>query len=190
MLIAISGYKRSGKDTTGDFLCQYYGFQKAPPFAIFKKSLAEWFDWDDRHLDGELKEVVDTRWGFSPRQIMQVFGTELMKEKLGELLPEYKEIVGNGLWAKIFCEWYRKQDKSQRFVVTDLRFPEEQKELEQFDDVIFVRIHRNIPHTDTHASENKIDTLHFDYAVYNDGTFAELEQEINQLCSTIFGEST
>ena len=189
MIVAISGYKRSGKDTVGNMLCESYGFQKAPPFAIFKKALAEWFGWDDRHLDGELKEVVDEKWGFSPRQIMQVFGTELMKEKLGELLPEYKKVIGNSIWAKVFSEWYGKQSKDQKFVVTDLRFPEEQKELEQFDDVVFVRVCRNLPHTDMHPSENKINNLHFDYVVDNNSTLEELEKNVACLCADIFKTS-
>lgn len=181
MIVAVSGYKRSGKDTVGNILCDKHNFKKAPPFAIFKKAIAEWFGWDDRHLNGELKEVVDEKWGFSPRQIMQVFGTELMKEELGKLIPQYKETVGNSIWAKVFCEWYEKQDKNQKFVVTDLRFPEEQEELKKFDDVFFVRVYRNIPHTDMHMSENKINDIIFDYFINNDGTIKELEREIDNL---------
>ena len=107
MLICVFGKKRSGKDTVANYLCEYHGFKKAPPFAVFKYALAQWFDWDERHLEGSLKEVVDPRWGFSPRTILQIFGSELMKEDLGTRIPEYKAIVGNDIWAKVFSTWLR-----------------------------------------------------------------------------------
>ena len=53
-----------------------YGFTKTPALADpFKKMACEWFGWNDRHLNGDLKEEIDPVWGFSPRQFFQVFGT-------------------------------------------------------------------------------------------------------------------
>ena len=73
------GKKRSGKDTAGFYLRDTYGFRKARPLAIFKNSFKEWFGWDERHMEGDLKEVVDPLLRFLPTpQLMQVFGLELM----------------------------------------------------------------------------------------------------------------
>jgi len=121
MLIAITGKKRSGKDTAGDYLVEQYGFIKARPLAIFKTAFREWFGWDDRHMEGDLKEVIDPLFGFSPRQIMQVFGTEVMKEDLGFHLPEYAEACGDNIWAYAFNRWYLEQPEGN-YVLTDLRF--------------------------------------------------------------------
>jgi hypothetical protein len=169
MLIVVTGKKRSGKDTLGDYLVQNYGFTKTPALADpFKKVACEWFGWNDRHLNGDLKEEIDPVWGFSPRQFFQVFGTEIMKQDLGRHFPQYASTVGDSIWAKVFLNWYEKQPKGD-YVLTDMRFPEEYELLSTIPDTIFIKTVSDRSPSDTHASEQHIDEFDVDYTIVNNG---------------------
>ena len=114
-------------------------------------------------MDGELKEVVDPLFGFSPRQLMQVFGTEVMKTDLGERLPQYKETCGEDIWALAFRRWYERQPPGN-YVLTDLRFLRE-FEVIPFDMVIKMESDRSP--SDTHQSEMEIDLIPYSHRIVN-----------------------
>ena len=178
MILAVIGYKQSGKDTVADYLVTK-GFQKAQKLADpFKIATCKWFGWDQRHYDGDLKEVIDPKWGFSPRQFWQVFGTELMQYKLGELLPEYKKTCGRAIWVKVLKQWL--DERTGDFVLSDMRFPHEAELI----DATIIRLYRG-ENTDIHESETSIDLIKPDYEVYNTGTLDELYQKIDAILGEI-----
>jgi len=185
VLICVTGKKRSGKDSLGAYLIDKHNYIKARPLAVFKFAFADWFGWDERHLEGELKEVVDERYGFSPRELMQVFGTELMKYDLGKRLPKYKEACGNDIWVYSFLDWYAKQDKTKNYVLTDVRFPNEYANILRAlgDDVFFVRTVSDRSPNDTHESESYIDVIPVDYSIINNGwdTFDKFHKDIDKM---------
>ena len=186
MLICISGKKRSGKDTIANYLCKYHGYTKAPPFAIFKTSIANWFDWDARWMEGEFKEKVDSRWGVSPRRMLQIFGTELCKEDLSKRIPEFGRVTGNAIWARIFSTWYIQQDADKKYVVADMRFPIEAQELSQFDNIIYVQVKReNASTEDSHESERYFNVLPKDYIIENNSTLEALYDIIDTIVERI-----
>lgn len=179
MLIGITGKKRSGKDTAGDYLVSTYGFKKARPLAVFKSSFKDWFGWTDEHMEGNLKEVVDPMFGFSPRQLMQVFGTELMKNDLKFHLPEFEKTCGDDIWARAFVRWYRQQPEGN-YVVTDLRFLNESRILPL--DVI-IRMKSDRSPEDSHISENEIGLIAADYEIVNNnyGSFSVVYDALDQI---------
>lgn len=185
MLVCVTGKKRSGKDSLGAYLIDKHNYVKARPLAVFKFAFADWFGWDERHLEGELKEVVDERYGFSPRELMQVFGTELMKYDLGKRLPKYKETCGNDIWIFSFLDWYAKQDKTKNYVLTDVRFPNEYSNILRAlgDDVFFVRTVSDRSPNDTHESESYVDVIPVDYSIINNGwdTFDKFHKDIDKM---------
>jgi len=189
MLVVVTGKKRSGKDTLGDYLVDTYGCAKARPLAVFKEAFTSWFDWDERHMNGELKEVVDERWGFSPRRLMQVFGTELMKYDLGDRLPQYRETCAYDIWVQSFLIWYLKQDRNRDYVLTDMRFPNEQDRIkdELKDEVVFVKTISDRSPQDEHESESYFDQLTADFSIVNNGwdTYKEYYTNIDSLMDNI-----
>jgi hypothetical protein len=95
-IIAICGAKRSGKDVLADYLVKKYNYERlafADPLKLTVKNL---FNFDDDQLGiGEdkgtdKKDIIDERWGITPRAALQFFGTEIMQEKIQELLPNIK----------------------------------------------------------------------------------------------------
>ena len=71
--------KRVGKDTVADYLVNKYGFVKYSFGQPIKEVAKIMFDFSDEQLNGDLKEAVDIRWGISPRQFFQDFGSSLSK---------------------------------------------------------------------------------------------------------------
>ena len=65
-IIGFLGKKRCGKDTSGDYLIEKYGFVKyafADPVKQICKIL---FDFSEDQLYGNKKEGVDFRWYLTP----------------------------------------------------------------------------------------------------------------------------
>lgn len=181
-LIVVTGLKRSGKDTLGDYIVDNWGYKKTQPYAMFKEPLGKMFGFSDEQMNGALKEVKDPFWHISPRELFQYFGTELMKKTLGELVPEYGENIGDRLWALVFKKHYMSLPDG-KYVVCDWRFPEERLELEDLPNITFIRVNNSRCNaTDTHASEQFIQTMPVDYEVYNNSSFALYYKQIDELC--------
>lgn len=179
-LIVITGLKRSGKDTAGDYLVKYRGYKKAQPLACFKPAIASWFGFTPDQMNGSLKEVIDERWQISPRQVMQIFGTDLMRCDLNKYFPKYDKKVGKNLWALVFKEWYLRQP-DDRYVLCDWRFKEEKEVLKTLDNVTFVRVNnQRCNNTDMHSSEAGILDLEVDYEIQNNGTLEEYYNTIDK----------
>jgi hypothetical protein len=69
MIIGVSGKRGTGKDTLAAILVER-GFQKVSFAKPLKAHVRQFFSMTEEHTDGSLKEIVDPRYGLSPRQIM------------------------------------------------------------------------------------------------------------------------
>ena len=97
-IIALSGFKGSGKDTVGDLLKTYHGFQTTSFAKPLKQALCAMFGWEPSMLDGKTqesrawREQPDVFWSrkfkrqITPRMIMQEFGTEIVR---GQMLDQF-----------------------------------------------------------------------------------------------------
>ena len=120
-IIALVGFKGSGKDTVGNILKNEYGFVTTSFAKPLKSALCEMFDWKPEMLDGltpdsrKWRETPDPFWSdhfkktITPRYMMQQFGTEIVRNKLN-----------NNFWT-LRC---RKEIENidSNIVVTDARF--------------------------------------------------------------------
>jgi hypothetical protein len=61
-VVGITGFKRHGKDTTGDYLCEKYGFTKLAFADPLKEICKILFSFNEDQLYGGSKEVVDSFW--------------------------------------------------------------------------------------------------------------------------------
>lgn len=178
-LIGICGRKGSGKDTAADFISHHYGFAKRALARPIKDLCRDLFDLSKAQLEGDLKEQVDSRWGVSPRQLMQVVGTELFQHKLGEVLPQ----VAQDFWVKRLLKGYQ----GAPMVVSDLRFPHEAGALRrQVPGTYILRIERpELAKEDNHASEQQVEQVRADHVLVNDGDqqalYAQLTKHFDKL---------
>ena len=94
MLIGLSGYIGSGKDTCASILEEHHGFQRLSFASAIKDIVSSLFGWDRDDLEGstpssrEWREEIDTWWTeqlgriVTPRIILQMVGTEMFRDCL------------------------------------------------------------------------------------------------------------
>ncbi len=188
VLIAVLGRKRSGKDTFSDYIIGKYGFVKYCFADPLKKGIQSFFNLSDEQLyDEKLKEIVDTRWGVSPRTLFQVIGTEIFQHSIKSFLPELKGEPRKH-WVLLFKEWYLDLKKKNPYIlviISDARFLHELTEIKELGGVIIKIIRPSSEiNGDLHQSENEIDQIPdelINYKIYNDSTLTIFYSHIEEI---------
>jgi hypothetical protein len=180
MLIGLSGYARTGKDTVADILVKEHGFTKigfSDPLyemALRLDPLIETSFWlsDDGHLPLS-KVVAQHGWETAKdeypevRRILQALGTDAGREVLGE-----------NVWVDALL---RRVEPEGRYVIRDMRFPNEFYAVEN-EGGATVRIERpGYGPTNGHISETALDDFLFGFTLCNDGTINKLEHYCSAL---------
>ena len=203
-IIGVTGRQFHGKDTLSDYLVQNHGYTKISLASPLKEISKIMFGFSDEQLHGDLKETIDERWNVTPRQCLQFFGM-LFRDNIGKILPH----IEKNFWAYCLIEKIKSQLKinpEARFVISDLRFPNEieaLRTLEKSSDTSsepssgqspappsisckIVRIFRSdVPLNDScnHASEELIDTLAVDYDLV---TYTQPKTELYEKFEELF----
>ena len=195
-IIAICGAKRSGKDVLAKHLVATRGFKKLSFAEPLKKVVKELFNFndiqvgiDEENAVGDEKEIIDERWGISPRKALQFFGTEIMQHAINELIPN----TNKGFLADILLSRIS-GNSCDSYVISDMRFLHEYNKLKSSVEVgkscslIVVKISRpavNISEVagvagvaggvrDAHISENEYIDIPYDVEIINDGAISDL----------------
>lgn len=125
MIVTISGWIGSGKDTAAQYLQEHYGFRPVSFAGTLKDAVAAIFGWDRDLLEGRTvesrrwRECVDVWWAerlgiphLTPRWILQYWGTEVCRQGFHD-----------DIWIASLENRLRKQN--QNVVISDARFPNE-----------------------------------------------------------------
>jgi hypothetical protein len=189
-VIAICGAKRSGKDVLAKYIIENYGFKKLSFAEPLKKAVKELFNFNDIQVGideenalGNEKEIIDERWGISPRKALQFFGTEIMQYSIDKLIPNTNRcFLADILLSHISDD---KNGTTNNYVISDLRFLHEYNKLKgslKINSLIIVKISRpsiNITEgtegiCDIHISEKEYIDIPHDVEIVNDGTIRDL----------------
>jgi dephospho-CoA kinase len=181
MLIGFGISKQVGKDTVSKYLKERYGFIQRAFADPLKKACKIIFCLDEDQVNGDLKEVIDERWNLTPRQLMQIVGTDLFRNKLTEIIPS----LDHSIWLKNFEFWYEK-NKRYNVVVSDVRFLNEVELIKKLGGKV-IKINRdNNLKRDVHSSEIELENYKdFDYVIDNIGTFEELYKKVDFIIKDI-----
>lgn len=194
ILIGFVGHAGHGKDTCGDWCANEYGFRKDAFAGPLKDAARILFMFTHEQLYGKLKEKLDSRWGVSPREVLQFFGTEIVRDKFQELLPT----IGEQFWLQHFrhrleaaITLCRENPfiQTSNVVVCDVRFENEAQLIRNLGGLI-VKVVR--PDHDafaehktdavvraSHASESSIDRIRDpDLLLVNDGSLTDLYRKL------------
>ena len=156
VLIGIIGNKRVGKSTFSDYIVKKYNFRTYAFADPIKDGAKIMFNLSEEQVNGDLKEVVDDRWGFTPRQILQKLGTDCCRKTFG-----------NDIWIKRMKIWYLKNIKDN-IVISDIRFPNEAKAVTEMGGILVKIINPRVEVSkDKHISEQLIDTIESDLIMHN-----------------------
>lgn len=212
MLVGVLGFIGSGKGTVGDIL-EKHNFQKVSFASKLKDIAAITFNWPRELLEGDteasrlFREKEDSYWSrklnrsFSPRIALQYLGTEVFRDNFH-----------TDFWIYCLEKEIKSELQDKKFVVTDVRFPNEIQWISK-NNGLLIEVHRGLkPHwydiaarankgdikaenfmkndVKVHESEwrwighNNVESLH------NEGTIEELEEKVVRLLTSYLGQST
>lgn len=177
-IIAICGYKRSGKDTISEYISNMYGHKHIKIAGKLKEIVKTLFNFSNNQIEADEKEICDERWGITPRKAMQFMGTEMFQYKLQELLPD----IQRNFWIhSLITE--NIIGNNNPLVISDLRFMHEYTELKKHN-VFIIKINRKVVggEQDLHPSETEFLDIPADLQLENDGT---IESLYNQLARSL-----
>lgn len=182
MKIVGFGYRKGvGKDFCTTYLVNKYGFRRLSFADPLKAAAREIFGFSQEQLYGDLKEEMDSAWGFSPRWCLQHLGTETMREFFGQMFVQegfWPEEDINSIWIRATVRKLQKWREQGVVGVSfsDVRFFNEYQAL-RTEGGTLVKINRPIedledPVQGTHASEAELDMVpdsQWDLVLHNVG---------------------
>jgi len=178
LIIAVTGLKRSGKNTVSSYISEKYGFKEYAFAQPIKDVCGYLFNWTPERIENE-KEVIDPTWGISPRQILQWMGTEAFQYSLPAFSKGFLETVGRNFWVKKFEQVYLKEKGN--FIISDFRFYHEQEALRKYNAVTIKVIRNSVQGNDLHESERYIRDMECMYSIMNNGTKEDLYKEVDKI---------
>lgn len=192
ILIGLSGYARSGKDTAAEFLVEGAGFTRVsfadklreflyalnPMVEVVSEAPPMEFIDPIKLRAVRVREVIDTygwdgykdtRYVHEIRPLLQRLGTEAGRQTISDTI--WIDAALNGL------------DPEGRYVVTDARFPNEAEAVKSRGGALW-RIDRRDtgpalgPDGTAHPSETSLDDWDFDLRILNDSNLEELKYKV------------
>ncbi len=174
MLIALLGFRGSGKSTIANYLIDNYNFTSLAFAEKLKQVVSTAFDIDLDLLEGNseesrvYRETTNEFWGMTPRQMLETVGTKLFRKGISE-----------DFWVKIVEKRIQELLKSEKnVVISDLRFVNEWEMLKKYNaKVIFVDNGNSVD------AEYEIKSIQYDFKIENQGIskeqlFKEVENKI------------
>lgn len=164
VIIGLSGYAQSGKDSVAKILVEEYGYTRIA-FADKIKELL--YEINPRINDRQLQQWVDTQGWDATKEISEV---RMLLQNLG---VGGRKIIGNKLWIKVAMMQY---EPMKHFVFTDVRFTNEAEMIKDYGGHIW-RVERpGINPVNDHVSESELNVWNFDEMIYNAGTLKDLTE--------------
>ena len=165
MLVGITGQAGVGKDTLADALIRKHGGVKTSFADPLKAACRELFQLSDAQLhDRSEKEKIDDRWGRSPRQLLQLVGTDLLRNQLD------KEIFIKSMRARV----KNLLESNPLVVVTDCRFENEAQLVRDLTGRVVHLQREGVRSVSPHISENRLSVQDEDVLLSNDSTVKDL----------------
>jgi len=184
-IIAVCGYKRSGKDTIAKYLNKKYNYKHLKITYKLKECLKLLFDLRDHELETDKKEKINKKWNVTPRKLMQFIGTEIFQYKIQEILPG----IDKKFWIKTFLTDSLvnnlRNKKDFHIVISDIRFIHEYEELKKLNiPISIIKVtNDNImidSNEELHISEREFIKIPYDKEILNNSSFDDMYKKIDE----------
>lgn len=187
MIIGLSGYATSGKDTVADILVKEFGYIKYA-WADMVRLAAEALDPIVGVDDGHPIRYTDAlnKYGYNEakarfaefRRVLQYIGTEVGRE-----------LIDDNVWVDAtISRINREASITDRIVIADTRFPNEANKIKELSgeqsggENLVVRVVREgVGPASDHISETGLDDFDFDVVLDNNGTLDDLRDKVYSL---------
>ena len=174
MIIGLSGYAQSGKDTVAKTLVEQYGFTR------------EAFADKIRQLAQEVNPLVGD--SIHLNELLDEYGWDVAKQNpyvrqfLQQLGVGARKLFGEEFWIK---EALKPLESKGNFVFTDVRFVNEADTIRSNNGYIWRVKRPGIEAVNSHISEHELDWYKVDQILSNRGTIEELELLVQQRMDNI-----
>lgn len=169
MIIGLTGYAQSGKDTVASILIKHYGFTR---IAFADKIRDLLYEMDPQIQVGydittTIKTLVDESGWDEAKQLPQV------RQHLQNLGVGARKVFGNLFWVE---QAMRGIGYYENVVVTDVRFKNEADFIKKYERSQIWRIKRpEVTAVNNHISETEMEDYKVDQILTNRGTIKDLE---------------
>ncbi|MFS0887025.1 hypothetical protein [Aeromicrobium sp. 179-A 4D2 NHS] len=187
LIIGLHGYQRSGKDTSGDYLHERFGFEKVSFAAPLKAGLYALNPWVAGAPDENgnrrfrlLQNLVDelgwegikasAEWKDDSRRLQQRFGTETARETFWE-----------DFWLDL-ADRHMSESPVTKFAICDARFQNEVDFIRSKGGIMVNVVRPGFGPQENHKSEQ---ALECDITVTNDGSLDDLYAKIDALVADL-----
>jgi hypothetical protein len=168
MIIGLTGYARSGKDTVANILVNNYGYTRI----AFADKI--------RNLLVEMDPILEN--GHRLSSTLEEYGWEIAKAKpevrrlLQSLGLGSRKLFGPGFWVHEAMKTMLNDPRlDMNYVVTDVRFLNEADMVKANNGQIWRVKRTGVGAINNHVSESEMDHYKADQIFTNDGTIADLE---------------
>lgn len=161
MIIGLSGYAQSGKDTVANYLIKEHGF--------IRRAFAD----NLRNVLYDLNPMIGTE----PLQVkVDVEGWEKAKQhfEVRRLLQELGLAARNHIHPEVWVTSALERVLNDRVVVTDVRFLNEARAIKERGGEIWRVVRPGVGAVNKHVSETQMDDYPFDHVLNNDGDLDHL----------------
>jgi hypothetical protein len=179
MIIGLSGYAQTGKDTIANHLVNKYGFTRVA-FADPIREAVYKLDPKVRLSEStgvSIKHAVDSMgWenvkvlSSDARELLQRMGTEVGRE-----------IFGENFWVD---QAMRKALEYDKVVITDVRYPNELEAILGHSGTVWRVIKDDTGAVNRHPSETALDSYQFEYMIFNNDTIESLYESVDSFINS------
>ena len=172
MIIGLSGYAQSGKNTVADILVDHHGFIQLAFADAIRDFIYEINPLVSCSPTGYLQDLVNLKGWDEAKQEPQV------RKLLQSTGVAGRNMIDEYLWVALTLSQI-KDPQEGRYVITDVRFPNEAAALTAQGGQLW-RIERpGVDAVNDHVSETALDAWVFDETIINDGTIEDIKKKIS-----------
>lgn len=200
MIVSLSAWKRSGKDTAADIMVEEFKFKRVSFANVLKDMVAEQYAIPRESLDNQdLKEQPLFQYPANPQDKFSGMVVEFMKKEMkpdgnGNLYwtPRGLAILEGSVKRSVNAAYWTSRALSQikpgeLAVITDLRYKSEIDQINKYaqsigEKSLTIRINRFDESPSSDPSERDMDDFKgFDQVVENKGTVEEYKEKIREI---------
>lgn len=175
MIVGLTGYAQSGKDTVGEILVREHGFVRLAFADVLKATLLQLDPIGLVVQSGRsfkawrVSELVAANGWEQAKQIGQV------RELLQKLGVSARENIDKDVWVDAT---FLNCDFDNNIVVTDVRFPNEVERIYAEHGDLWRITRPDVGPVNAHVSESALDEYEGEWTIKNDGTVEDLSAKV------------